>query len=161
MTSNKKGRKPALEWNAQAEEAFQESKEMLVQSTLLKFPMLGATTNLTVDTSWTAVGEALQQVVNDEIHPIAFFSQTLTPAETKYSTFDRELLAMYLSVKHFRYFLEGRSFYILSDHKPLCQAFSRPLKKGTARQIRHLSYISEYTTDVRHIHGEDNVVADC
>ena len=115
LTSNKKGRKPALEWSAQAEEAFQESKEMLAQSTLLKFPMLGATTNLTVDPSETAVGGAIQQVVNDEIHPIAFFSKTLTPAEAKYSTFDRKHFAMYVFVKHFCYFLEGRSFYILSD----------------------------------------------
>ena len=38
------------------------------------------------------------------------------------------------------------------------------LEKKTAlsnRQARHLSFISEFTTDVRHIEGKNNVVADC
>ena len=161
MTSTKKGRKPVLEWNEETDKAFTESKELLARSTLLKFPLLGATTFLTVDASGNAVGGALQQAVNDEVRPIAFFSKALTPAETKYSAYDRELLAMYLSVKHFRYFLEGRAFHILSDQKPLCLAFARPPKDGTAKQLRHLNYISEFTTDVRYIRGADNVVADC
>ena len=29
---------------------------------------------------------------------------------------DRELLAIYLSIRHFRYFLEGRNFHIYTDH---------------------------------------------
>ena len=48
----------------------------------------------------------------------------MTPAETRYSTFDRELLAVYLSIKHFRYFLEGRLFHVLTDHKPLTYALN-------------------------------------
>ena len=44
--------------------------------------------------------------------------------ETQYSTFDLELLAMYLSIKHFRHFVEGHSFHILTDHKPLTFALA-------------------------------------
>ena len=36
-----------------------------------------------------------------------------------YSTFDRELLAVYLSIRHFRYIFEGRHFHMLTDYKPL------------------------------------------
>jgi hypothetical protein len=49
----------------------------------------------------------------------------LDAAQLKYSDFDRELLAAYLSLRHFRYMLDGRKFQILSDHKPLTQALHR------------------------------------
>ena len=72
-----------------------------------------------LDASDTAVGAVLQQEIDHQWQLIAFFSKKLTPAETKYRTFNRELLTIYLSIRHFQYFLEGRDFYILTDHKPL------------------------------------------
>ncbi|CAK9801753.1 Nuclear RNA export factor 2 [Anthophora quadrimaculata] len=47
-----------------------------------------------------------------------------------------------------------------NDHKPLAYAFSDKTDKRTPKQIRQLSFISEFTTDIRHISGRDNVVAD-
>ena len=63
------------------------------------------------DASDTAVGAVLQQYVNGTWYPISFFSWKTTPAKTRYSTFDRELLAEYLAIKHFQHFLEGRYFH--------------------------------------------------
>ena len=77
----------------------------------------------------------------------------------KYSAFDRELLGVFLAIKHFRHLLEGRSFTIWTDHKPLCGALSSSAEKSP-RQTRHLSYISEFSSDIRHVSGEANVVAD-
>ena len=51
-----------------------------------------------------AVGAVLAQA---DDRPISFFSKKFTDAEKKYSTFDRELLAVFLSIKHFRHVLEG------------------------------------------------------
>ena len=91
--------------------------------------------------------------------PVAFFSKTLSAAERKYSAFDHELLAIYLSIKHFRHFLEGRSFIIFTDHKLLTFALSS-LTDRSPRQTRHLSFIAEFSSDIRHVKGEQNVVAD-
>ena len=88
---------------------------------------------------------------------IAFFSKKLKPAETRYRTFDCELLAMYLAIKHFQHFVEYRQFHVITDHKPLTFTQSSKL---TPSQIRHLDFISQFTTDVRHIKGSDNAVAD-
>ena len=90
------------------------------------------------------------------------FSKKLKPAETRYmySTFDHELLAVYLSIKHFRYFLEGRAFHVITDHKPLTFAFNASPDRHSPRQCRHLDFISQFTTDLRHIRGVDNSVAD-
>ena len=112
------------------------------------------------DASDTAVGAVLQQEIGDTWQPIAFFSRKLRPAETRYSAFDRELLAVYLSIKHFRHFVEGREFFILTDHKPLTFALSATTDKYTPRQTRHLDYISQFTTDIRHVRGVENQAAD-
>ena len=92
--------------------------------------------------------------------PLAFFSKKLRPPERKYSAFDRELLALYLGIRHFRYFLEGRQFTAYTDHNPLTFCMSKTSEPWSGRQQRHLSYISEFTTDIRHVRGKDNSVAD-
>jgi hypothetical protein len=56
--------------------------------------------------------------------------------------------------------LDGREFSILTDHKPITFALARATDAWTPRQGHHLSYIAEYTSDIRHIPGKENVVAD-
>ncbi len=56
--------------------------------------------------------------------------------------------------------LEGRNFTIYTDHKLLTYALSRTSDPWSARQARQLSYLAEHRADIRHISGEDNVVAD-
>jgi len=81
-------------------------------------------------------------------------------SQQKYSAFDWELLAVVLGICHFRWALEGRVFCVLTDHTPLTQEVHRLSDTWTARQQRHLSYMAKYTTDVQHLAGTDNVVAD-
>ena len=53
----------------------------------------------------------------------------------------------------------NQPFMVWTDHKPLCGALSSSAERSP-RQTRHLSYISEFTTDIRHVPGPQNVVAD-
>lgn len=109
------------------------------------------------DASEVAVGAVLQQYIQGQWCPISFFSKALKPAETRYSIFDRELLAIYLAVKHFRYFLERRDFHVVTDHKPLVYALSARSDRYSPRQVRHLDLI---TADIRHVQGSRNAAAD-
>ena len=70
------------------------------------------------------------------------------------------LLAIYLSIRHFRHCLEGREFYVLTDHKPLTHAVSASPDRYSPRETRHLDYVVQFTSDIRHINGTENVVAD-
>ena len=126
----------------------------------ITYPQANAPLAVTVDASGVAVGAVLEQLVTDTWQPLAFFSKSLRPAEIKYSTFDRELLALYLAVRHFRYFLEGRDFTAFTDHKPLTFTFAEVSELWSARQQRHLTSISEYTTCIKHISGKSNLFAD-
>ena len=137
------------------------SKQELQTLTLLAYPDPSALTSITVDASNVSVGAVLQQQLHGHWTPISFFSHKLSDPETRYSAFDRELLAIYLAILHFRHFVEGRAFTIFTDHKPLTFALSSANSdKWTPRQTRQLSFISEFTSDIRHVDGKDNVVAD-
>ena len=69
-------------------ETFQVAKQALTQAAMLSHPHMEDPTSLAVDASDLAVGGVLQQLVNDQWEPLAFFSKKPKPAETKYSTFD-------------------------------------------------------------------------
>ncbi|CAH2226312.1 jg18630 [Pararge aegeria aegeria] len=56
--------------------------------------------------------------------------------------------------------VEARHFTVYTDHKPISFAFHERKQNCSPRQFRHLDYISQVTTDIRHISGKDNVVAD-
>lgn len=152
-------KRKSFRWTACENAAFENAKTALAEATLLVHPRASAPTNLSVDASEVAVGGALEQFIENTWKPIAFFSRKLKPSERKYSAFDRELLAMYLAVRHFRYFLEGRQFRVYTDHRPLTFAMSNATD-WTPRQTRQLTYVAEFTTDIKHIEGKKNVVAD-
>ena len=149
-----------LSWDDTTTQSFSAVKEALASATLLTHPKPHALTNIMMDASNTAVGAVLQQYINGQWQLISFFSKKLQPAETCYSTFDRELLPIYLAIKHFRYFLKGRTFHVVTDHRPLVFAFQARPDRYTPRKCRHLDYISQFTTDLRHVRGVDNSVAD-
>jgi hypothetical protein len=79
---------------------------------------------LATDASSSHVGAVLQQAESKAWKLLAFFSKKLSPTQQRYSnsTFDRELSAICLAIKHFRFLLEGRQFYVITDHKPLTSA---------------------------------------
>ena len=160
LLSGPKDRAQTLVWTDTASSAFRKIKETLANATLLSHPKPGALTCIMTDASDTAVGAVLQQYINEQWQPISYFSKKLQSAETRYSTFDRELLAIYLAIKHFRHFIEGRSFHIRTDHKPLTYALATRTDQHSPRQARHLDFISQFITDIRHVKGTDNAVAD-
>ena len=116
------------------------SKLALTNSTMLVHPSTTSPLQITVDASYIAIGAALEQEIEGITKPIAFFSRKLNPAQTRYSTYDRELLAIFETIRHFRLFLEGRTFHVNNDHKPLIHALNSQAETSP-RQSRHLSYI--------------------
>lgn len=160
MPSNKKNDKTPILWNDEAEDAFQKCKHRLVEATKLDYYDPDAQLSLMVDASDLAAGAVLQQRSRGAWKPLGYFSVKFNDREQRYSTYDRELLAVYLGVKHFKDVIEGRNPVIFTDHKPLTFAFKQDANKPSPRQQRMLSFISEYTTDLIHISGVDNIPAD-
>lgn len=142
-------------------EAFRGIIETLCNISSLPHPSSNSTEyQLVTDSSQYAVGGALHQMIDGNSCPVGFFSKKLSQAQQKYSAFDRELLAAYLAVLHFKHQIEGRYVLLLTDHKPLCSAFRSKVPAKSDRQQRHLSLLSEYVADVCFVRGSDNIVAD-
>ncbi|GFT81886.1 retrovirus-related Pol polyprotein from transposon 17.6 [Trichonephila clavipes] len=157
-SKGKKDSKP-LNWSSEAITAFQRCKQALADAALLAHPSPSALLALHVDASDYAIGGALHQVVDSELQPLAFFSRKLTSSEKSYSAYDRELLAIYSAIRHFRYMLEARDFTVFTDHKPSLMLLGKS-DKCSPRQIRQLDFISQFTTNIVHIPGSDNIAAD-
>ncbi|CAI2732366.1 unnamed protein product [Schistosoma spindalis] len=160
LTDLLRGNPRKLELNDTARTAFSEIKTALAEVTLLAHPDPSATLSIAVDASDFAIGAVMQQNISGSWQPLEFFSRRLTPTETRYSAFGRELLAAYRAIKHFRHAVEGRQFILFTDHKPLTYALHIKSDRYSPRECRHLDYISQFTTDLRHIKGESNYVAD-
>ncbi|GFX43937.1 retrovirus-related Pol polyprotein from transposon opus [Trichonephila clavipes] len=158
-SKGKKDSKP-LNWSSEVITAFQRCKQALADAALLAHPSPSAPLALHVDASDYAIGGALHQVVDSELQPLAFFSRKLTSSEKSYSAYNRELLAIYSAIRHFRYMLEARDFTVFTDHKPLTYAFRQKSDKCSPRQIHQLDFISQFTTNIVHIPRSDNIAAD-
>ena len=153
-------KKTQLNWTSDMQTAFNAAKCSLSASATLAHPLPNSAIALTTDASDIGIGACLEQHTERGWQPISFFSKKLKKSEQKYSTFDRELLALYEAVRHFRYFLEGRNFIMFTDHQPLVKSLHKQSDPWSTRQQRHLSYISEHSTDIRHIAGKHNIIAD-
>ncbi len=94
-------------------------------------------------------GVVLQQWSLQAWQPLSFDSKKLDVTQKKY-----------LAMRHFRFLLEGCQFHVETDHKPLKFALHRTSEPWSARQQRQLSYLAEFTSDIRHVSGQSNVVAD-
>ena len=114
-----------LKWNKNAKSAFSESKQILANATLLVHPDSTAQINITCDASDVAVGGILQQFLNG-------------------------MWQVYATIKHFRHNLEGRNFFVNTDHKPMTFVMSSVTERASLRQTRHLAFIAELTTDIRY-----------
>ncbi|GFV87770.1 transposon Tf2-11 polyprotein [Trichonephila clavipes] len=143
-SKGKKDSKP-LNWSSEAITAFQRCKQALADAALLAHPAPSAPLALHVDASDYAIGGALHQVVDSELQPLAFFSRKLTSSEKSYSAYDRELLATYSAIRHFRYMLEARDFTVFTDHKPLTYAFRQKVTRSDNIAADVLSRVSAIT----------------
>lgn len=108
-----------FEWTPAQDESFEALKQKLCEKPVLQYPDFLKPFILTTDASGIAVGGILSQREISKDLPIAYASRTLTDNEVKYNTYEKEALAIIYCVKHFRPYLYGRKFTLVTDHKPL------------------------------------------
>lgn len=112
-------------WNRKCQKAFNAVKEEIQSDKVLAHfdPTLDLI--LATDASAYAVGAVLSQISPDGIErPIQFASQMLSKTQQRYSQIDKEAYAIIYGVKKFYYYLYGRKFTLIKDHKPLVRIFS-------------------------------------
>ena len=103
-----------------------------------------------VDVSDSGVGAVLSQRSETEgkMHPCAYFSRKLTPAERNYDVGNRELLAVKLALEEWRHWLEGTKhpFVVWTDHKNLI--YLRDGKRLNSRQARWALFFGRFNFSI-------------
>ena len=108
----------SFQWNQACDAAFSMLKGKLIESPVLTYPNFAADAGpfvLQTDASAVGIGAVLEQ----KGHVIAYFSRALTKAEKHYSVIQQECLAAVAAMKHFRHYLLGHQFTLMTDHAPL------------------------------------------
>ena len=145
-------------WGEAQERAFKTLREILCTAPLLQYPDFNKPFIVTTDASDYALGAVLSQGEIGKDLPVAYASRAMIGAELNYSTTEKELLAMVYAVKHFRPYLYGRKFYLVTDHRPL--VWLHNLKGPISRLARWRVLLSDYDYEIVHKPGRVNANAD-
>jgi hypothetical protein len=99
--------------------AFEQLKVCLMSEPVLTYPNWNLDFVVKTDAAGFTIGGVLGQNVDNKFKPIMYASRHLTAAETRYSTTERELLAVVFCTKRFKAYLYGRRCTFVVDHEPL------------------------------------------
>ncbi|GBO31034.1 Transposon Tf2-9 polyprotein, partial [Araneus ventricosus] len=141
-------------WSENCQDAFNVMQEIILNKPTIKNYDESKPLYLTTDASKVALCAILLQKDGENFYPIEFFSKQLSPSERNYPSIRRELFAIFMGIKHFREYLYGRHFYLLTDAKSL--TYHMNLDKQPDIVKRWLLYLQDFSYNIDHIKGCDN-----
>ena len=97
----------------------------------------------------------LGAIITQDGKPIAYWSRKLNPAQTRYTTTERELLSIVETLKEFRNSILGHQIQVFTDHQNLTYK-----QFNTDRVMRWRLLIEEFGPELIYIKGEHNIAAD-
>jgi len=148
-----------FKWTSDQENAFQALKKMCTTSPTLRIFDVKLSIQVETDASDLAIGACLTQEHSGQRHPLAYYSRKMTPAEQNYDIHDKELLAIVVSLQHWRVYAEGApGLIIYSDHKNLTTFTTT--KELNRRQVRWSQLLGQYKFKIVYTPGKDNGRAD-
>lgn len=126
---------------------------------MLKHPDPNKIFYVTTDASGSAIAGILSQGDPPNDRPLQYYSRVLSEVEKRYSTIEREALAIVDSIHFFRNYLTGKPFVVITDHQPLCHLFAK--KKTSLRLHRFRAQLMDMSFKVLYRAGRLNAPAVC
>ncbi|KAI8511935.1 hypothetical protein Bbelb_110350 [Branchiostoma belcheri] len=148
-------------WDDACQKAFDSLRAALVTPPVLAYPDFTSPLTLYTDASNTAIGAVLTHPDDLGEHVISYASKTLSKQERNWSTYDRELWAIVWSVRHYRSYLAGHHFTVITDHKPLVGLSPKLISHDpTGRRARWAIELSTYQFNITYRAGKSHDNAD-
>jgi hypothetical protein len=146
-----------IEWNDEGNNSFVQLKSAINNCPLLYYMDYNLPITLCTDASNYAIGAYLFQTAEDGKElPIRFLSKTLSGAQLRWSTIEKEAFAIYFALRKMEDLLGGVTFTIKTDHKNLL--FLN--QAGSSKVLNWKLVIQKFDFNIEYIKGADNIVAD-
>jgi len=145
-------------WTPEADAAFLDLKSRLATRPILRPPDYSFPFCMAVDASELAIGASLFQVVDDVEHPICFYSKKLDCHQKRYSTIEKEALALVLAVRLFSVYFGTQPVKVFTDHSPL--QFIQRMANHNQKLLRWSLELQQYNLEICHRAGRDNLMPD-
>lgn len=155
-TGKRKMKYSPFSWGDKEQSAFEELKKAFTTAPILAHYDPEKETWVETDASDFVTAGVLSQMHGDVLKPIAFFSKKMSPAETNYMIYDKELLAIIRSFETWEPELIGaepeKPIKVLTDHKNLQYYMST--KQLTSRQARWAEFLSAFNFTITYRPGK-------
>lgn len=147
------------EWTDSEQHAFEQLKAFLITAPILVLPDFTKPFIVCTDASGVGLGAILKQKDDKgRERVIAYASRTLLPAERRYTTSERECLALIFATKVFRPYLYGSKVTVYTDHSALTSL--RNVKNPNGRLARWNLYLRDFDLMIAYKKGRANTDAD-
>ena len=147
------GKNSKFEWTDECQTAFVTMKKIMAQGVLLMYPECGKRFDVHTDECNYQIGA----VISQNGKPVAYFSRKFNQTQYRYTTAEKELLAIVETLKTYRQVLLGQEIRIYTDHKNLTYPST---DFASDRISRQRLVIEEYGVELVYVPGDNNIVAD-
>ena len=152
------GKDCKFKWTDVCQDAFKALRALLIKAPVLAFPKEDLPYIVDSDASDYGIGCVLSQCMEGTEHVIAYYSKSLNPAQQKYCTTRRELLAVVATFYHFKGYVWGPIFLVRTDHAAL--VWLKNLKNIQGMLARWLAKLQQFNFDIVHRPGAQHGNAD-
>ena len=152
------GKDCKFQWTDACQDAFKALRALLIKAPVLAFPKEDLPYIVDTDASDYGIGGVLSQCIEGTEHVIAYYSKSLNPAQQKYCTTRRELLAVVATLDHFKGYVWGPKFLVRTDHAAL--VWLKNLKNIQGMLARWLAKLQQFHFDIIHRPGAQHGNAD-
>ena len=125
-------------------------KKAMISAPVLELFLSERETRIEVDSCATGVGAVLSQRLNSHWKPVAFYSHKFPPVVKNYASREAETYGIFMTIQHWRVFLIGHHFTVISDHQSLVLSSQC---KNSRRIQRWLLGLAEYDFDIKYRRG--------
>jgi len=153
---NRKKSVKTIEWTPGLLAAFKDTQTAIQNCSTLFYVNYANPLYLNTDASDYGIGAVLYQMEGTTVLPIQIISKSLTGAQMRWSTFEKECYAIFYAVTNLEYLLRDVHFILRTDHRNLTFLNESNMSKVQRWKLA----IQHFIFDIEHVSGKDNAIAD-
>ena len=150
-------------WSDECQKSFDSLKEAIASSTTLALPDVEdplKSYEVTIDASNMGYAGTLSQIIRGERRIVAYFSKAVPPYKRDRGQTRLEFEAMYEALQHWKIYLRGTKFRVITDCKSLLSVHDTLFAKINPTLIRRCQELANFDFEIQHIEGEKNSICD-